>query len=110
MTRFNLVTLIGSTSLADGGASGNDTLQTLKQLRSDLFGSDRPLIDFHGDRYVVLFEGNDEAEALAWAEQHGVALHGKISERAEIYQLYIGWTGLIDRALDSQSDPGWRRP
>ncbi|AOY01177.1 hypothetical protein [Jeongeupia sp. USM3] len=110
MARYHIVTLIGSTSLEGHDVRGDDLLSTLKQLRSDLFGGDRPLLDFHGDRYVVLFETDDELEALAWAEGHGVALHGKLADRAEIYSLYLGWTGLIDRQLNAQPDPGWRVP
>ncbi|GHD62222.1 hypothetical protein [Jeongeupia chitinilytica] len=110
MSRYHIVTLIGSSSLNGNDLRGEGMLQTLRQLRSDLFGPDRPLIDFHGDRYVVLFEGDDELDALAWAEGHGVVLHGKIANRADIYTLYLGWTGLIDRGLDAQPDPGWRVP
>ncbi|WP_432722668.1 hypothetical protein R0381_001541 [Jeongeupia wiesaeckerbachi] len=107
MARFHSVTLTGSTSLEENEQHGDDMLQTLKQLRADLFGPDRPLIDFSDDRYVVLFEGDDELDALAWAEGHGVVLHGKIANRADIYSLYLDWTDLIDRGLDAQPDPGW---
>ena len=99
MARFWIATLIGSTSLEGAEREGSDMLETLRGARPDLFGTDNPVVDFHLDRYVILHSADIRSDAEAWARDRNVRLHGAILSRGDIYQLYVGWTGLIDSRL-----------
>lgn len=100
MSTFKLVTLIGSHSLTGEEQNGTELLATLRRARADLFTEQSPVIDFHGDRYVVIHEGDERILVEAWAIEHKIKLHGAITSREDTYRLYIGWTGIIDTRLD----------
>ena len=99
MARFWIATLIGSTSLEGAEREGADMLETLRTARPDLFGPDNAVVDFHLDRYVILHADDARGAAEDWARDKRIKLHGAILSRADIYQLYVGWTGLIDSRL-----------
>ncbi len=103
MARFKIATLIGSTSLDGAASEGTEVLATLARARPDLFGAQNEVIDFHLDRYVVLFASDSRRTVEDWAAANRIALHGAILGRADVHQLYVGWTGLIDAELGGQA-------